>query len=157
MRYLKVIAATIICIALFKVETCFPQENIRRDILQEVNHIRRSGCMCGEEYMPPVKELAWSAQLERAAREHAEDMFRNDFFDHGSSDGSTLADRVDATGFKWSIIGENICWGYNSVEDAVQGWIDSPGHCHNMMNAQFRIMGAARKGSYWVLDLGKED
>lgn len=157
MRYLKVIASIVFCIAFFRSETCFPQENIRKTMLSEVNELRRTGCMCGSEYMPPVKELVWSAPLERAAWEHAVDMFRNDFFDHSSSDGSTLADRVDATGFKWSIIGENICWGYYSVEDAVNGWKNSPDHCHNMMDPRFRIMGAARQGSYWVLDLGKED
>jgi uncharacterized protein YkwD len=133
------------------------EENIKTDILTEVNKIRKSGCKCGEEEMPPVGDLAWSDKLEKSAIRHATDMFENEHFDHTGSDGSSLSDRVNAAGYKWSLIGENISWGYSSAKDVVEGWIGSEGHCHNMMNPGFKEMGAARRGDYWVLDLGNSE
>jgi uncharacterized protein YkwD len=47
------------------------------------------------------------------------------------------------------------------VDDVVQGWLDSPGHCENIMDSRFAEMGigaalgrsptgASRQGLYWV-------
>jgi uncharacterized protein YkwD len=130
------------------------QENIKDDILEEINKIRVSGCQCGDEKLPPAGKLAWSDQLQKAADRHAVDMFRNDNLDHTGTDGSDLGDRATAAGYEWSMVGENIAWGHTSVEDAVEGWISSPEHCKNMMSPVFKDMAAARKGEYWVLELG---
>jgi uncharacterized protein YkwD len=133
------------------------QENIKTEILEEVNRVRQDGCKCGDEVMPPVGELAWSDKLERAAIRHVLDMSEHEHFEHVGTDGSSLSDRVNAAGYKWSLIGENISWGYTGVKDVVNGWISSEGHCHNMMNPDFKDMGAARRGDYWVLDLGNPE
>jgi uncharacterized protein YkwD len=133
------------------------QEYIRAAILEEVNKVRKAGCKCGEDYMPPVPPLTWSNNLETAAVRHAADMSDHSVFSHDGTDGSTLGDRISATGFQWHLIGENIAYGYSTVENAVQGWVNSPGHCSNMMEAGFNEMGAAKLGYYWVLDLGAND
>jgi uncharacterized protein YkwD len=130
------------------------QENIKATILSEVNKVRASGCKCGRDKMPPAWALSWSDKLEKAAVRHAKDMFDNEHFDHKGTDGSTLSERINATGYKWTLIGENISFGYSDASEVVQGWISSPGHCRNMMNPSFKEMGAAKAGSYWVLDLG---
>jgi len=132
------------------------QDTFRAEMLKEVNNVRREGCQCGDEYMPPVRPLYWNDKLEKAAKSHARDMYSNNFFNHEGSRGKTLKDRVNATGYKWSFIGENISWGYYSVKEVVQGWIDSPDHCRNMMHPEFMEMGAAREGTYWVLDLAEK-
>jgi uncharacterized protein YkwD len=58
-------------------------------------------------------------------------------------------------------VGENIAAGYSGVVAVVQGWMDSPGHCRNIMNATFSQIGMACSrvttstyGSYFTLDLG---
>lgn len=130
------------------------EEDIQTRIFEEINILRKSGCQCGDELLPPVVELGWSHQLEEAAIYHATDMFKHSYFDHIGTDGSDLGDRVSAAGYQWSIIGENISWGYTSPSGVVQGWLESEGHCRNLMNPSFKQMGVARRGTFWVLDLG---
>ncbi len=130
------------------------QQDIKAEIMTEVNSKRHSGCMCGDEYMPPAKALKWNVKLEKAAVKHARDMHLNDHFDHTGSDGSTLTERIRSAGYEWSLIGENLAWGVLTPEEVVKGWIHSPSHCRTMINPSFREMGAARKGKYWVLELG---
>jgi uncharacterized protein YkwD len=85
------------------------------------------------------------------------------YFSHTSADGRTLADRVNATGYAWSSLGENIAAGYPTVNAVMDGWIASPGHCANLMNAGFAEVGVAcvpgRAGdtysTYWTMDLGR--
>jgi uncharacterized protein YkwD len=133
---------------------CAAQESIKDDILKEVNNVRVSGCMCGDQKMPPVDKLTWSDQLEKAAARHTKDMYDHDHLSHIGTDGSDLGDRISGTGYKWSMVGENISWGFTEVADVVNGWIGSPEHCKNMMSPAFKEMGAAKKDIYWVLDLG---
>ena len=40
------------------------------------------------------------------------------------------------------MIGENIAAGHTSAREAVASWIESPGHCANLMNPGFTEMGA---------------
>ena len=54
-------------------------------------------------------------------------------------------------------MGENIAYGPKSVEEVVQGWLDSPGHCENIMDPRFVEMGlgyavghVSKRGLYWV-------
>ncbi|MCB0578387.1 MAG: CAP domain-containing protein, partial [Phaeodactylibacter sp.] len=55
-------------------------------MLAEVNALRETGCRCGTRWMPPAPALSWNTQLANAARRHAGDMQRNDFFNHRGSD-----------------------------------------------------------------------
>ena len=62
-----------------------------------------------------------------------------------------------AVGYREKLVGENIAYGPESVEEVVQGWLDSPGHCENIMDPRFAQMGIAysagrtsRRGLYWV-------
>jgi uncharacterized protein YkwD len=89
-----------------------------------------------------------------AAKDHSEDMNKNNFFEHTGSDGSTLQDRINKYHYSWSIIGENIAEGYSSEKDVVEGWIKSTGHCQNIMNGNFKEMGVATSGVYWTQDFG---
>ena len=64
-------------------------------------------------------------------------------------------------GYRYRAMGENIAGGQTRPEDAVTGWIDSPGHCANLMNPAFTEMGVAvavnrksRMGVYWTLEFG---
>ncbi|MEO6407730.1 MAG: CAP domain-containing protein, partial [Burkholderiaceae bacterium] len=107
--------------------------------------------------------VAWNDRLTQAAAAHSQDMALKNYFSHTSADGRTLVDRINATGYPWSSIGENIAAGYPSVNAVVDGWIASDGHCANLMNPNFRDVGFAcvpGAGSstyrtYWTLDLAK--
>jgi uncharacterized protein YkwD len=65
------------------------------------------------------------------------------YFSHTSRDGRTMIDRINATGYLWSTVGENIAAGQGSARQVVAGWLASPGHCENIMSREFADMGAA--------------
>lgn len=120
------------------------------DAVSLVNNIRTQGCRCGNTQMPPVAPITWNNDLAQAARSHSNDMYTNHFFDHWGSNGSTPGDRISASGYDWYTYGENIAYNYPSLSDVIDGWIDSPSHCKNIMNADFKEMGVAKVGSYWT-------
>ena len=70
-------------------------------------------------------------------------MAAQNYFDHTSLDGRTFTQRIDATGYAWSTAGENIAAGYPSIDAVMDGWIQSPGHCANLMNQDFTEIGVA--------------
>jgi uncharacterized protein YkwD len=143
------------------VDTTCGQAGFRADTLRLVNARRAAGASCGDHgSFGPAGPLAWNGALEQAAYGHSSDMAAQDYFAHESQDGRTPADRVSATGYAWSAIGENIAAGYADVAAVVDGWMASPGHCANIMNAGFRELGmacaandASHYGLYYTLDL----
>lgn len=124
-------------------------------MLSLVNKLRSEGCNCGSTYMPPVGPVSWNDNLAQAALRHAYDMKDNDFFDHIGSDGTKVSDRVSEAGYSWQTVGENIAWGYPTIQSVFEGWKDSPGHCRNMMNRNFTHMGIAEVDTYWVQDFAR--
>lgn len=132
-----------------------PQAVARR-VLELVNRARTQPRRCGSQAFAATGSLSLNDRLNAAALTHARDMARHSYLEHRGRDGSTPAQRVSATGYVWRHAGENIAAGPGSAEDAVQGWLDSPGHCANIMNAQFTQMGVAYAqsrddyGIYWT-------
>jgi uncharacterized protein YkwD len=119
-------------------------------MLQLVNDVRKNGCQCGDTYYNPVPTVIWNNQLEAAAYQHSEDMYRNNYFDHTAPDGSNGGVRIQQAGYNWTSFGENIASGYKSEKEVVEGWLQSPSHCKNIMNRSFKEMGVARAGNYWT-------
>jgi len=90
-------------------------------------------------------------------------MAEKNYFSHTSQDGRTMVDRINATGYVWSTIGENIAAGYSTVNAVVDGWMASDGHCANIMNPNFKDVSLACVSSststyrtYWTMDFGKQ-
>lgn len=135
---------------------------IQAEVLQRVNALRAAGAVCGGDTFPATNAVSWNAQLLQAALGHSADMAQKNYFSHTSQDGRTLGQRVTAAGYVWSNVGENIAAGQQSVEQVVTGWANSPGHCRNLMNANFRDVAVAcvRNNSsdfrlYWTMNLGR--
>ena len=133
-----------------------------RSMLDAVNSFRAQARTCGASIYPAAVALTWNCKLESAALTHSMDMANNNFFSHTGSNESNVADRVTAAGYSWSTVGENIAAGYSSVSSVMQGWIDSPGHCTNMMNSNFQNLGSAKVGNassqygvYWTQVFGR--
>lgn len=129
--------------------------SFNNQMLAEINALRKSGTTCGGEKMPPVKALAWNAQLEKAAVVHVADMDANDHFSHAGMDGTMPDDRIKSAGYEWERVGENIGQGYKDVSAAMKGWKESTNHCKQMMSAEVTEMGAAKKGKYWCQTFAK--
>jgi uncharacterized protein YkwD len=112
-------------------------------ILDAVNAARASARSCGELQFAPAPALAWNAALADAARAHSVDMAAQRYFSHQGKDGRVVGDRALQAGYRWRKIGENIASGQDTAEEAVAGWLSSPGHCANIMNPDFSETGAA--------------
>lgn len=125
--------------------------------LELVNEVRARGTRCGTRPFAPAPPMTLSGTLAGVASGHANDMAEHNYFEHQDLVGKSPADRVRAVGYREKLVGENIAYGPASVEEVVQGWLDSPGHCENIMDPRFAQMGIAysagrtsRRGLYWV-------
>ena len=130
-------------------------DSIKKEIIIKVNAIRSKGCNCGNKYHKPVGPLVWNETLYMSARNHAIDMSTHHFFDHYSSDGLNIGQRLDKVGFPWMEIGENLGEGQNSFDEVLNDWLNSPSHCSMLMNPKVNEMAVARYKNYWVQHFGK--
>ena len=129
--------------------------------LARINRLRAAGGDCrGGGRFGPAPPLAWNAALLQAASAHSSDMAANGRFSHTGRNGSTMASRIDAAGYAWSRIGENIATGQARADAVIADWMSSDGHCANLMNADFRDMARAcapgtatsAHKTYWTLE-----
>jgi uncharacterized protein YkwD len=95
-----------------------------------------------------LPRLTLNKKLSAAARRHARDMVRRDYFAHDSLGGGTFVDRIRQSGYmkgagSWSV-GENLAWGSHdrAAPRAITSmWMDSPGHRANILSSSFREVG----------------
>lgn len=95
-----------------------------------------------------LRALKLDKRLGKAARRHAGDMDRRNYFSHTSLGGASFLDRIRSAGYlrgarSWSV-GENIAWGsrgHSAPRVVGQMWMNSPGHRANILNPSFREIG----------------
>jgi len=129
---------------------------VSQRVLALVNEARADSRRCGWKKFKAAPPLVLSETLGRAARVQADDMARHGSLSHSGSDGSTPAERATRAGYRWKLVGENIAAGQPSPEQVVAEWLESPGHCANIMDPAYAEMGVAfeyvaqsEKGVYW--------
>ncbi|WP_169733741.1 CAP domain-containing protein [Alkanindiges illinoisensis] len=132
-----------------------------QQLVDKINAVRSQGRSCGSTFYPAVGALSWNTRLANAAQGHSTDMANNNYFAHEGLNGSTIGTRASAAGYNYRIVGENIAAGYNSIDEVITAWINSPGHCANMMNASFKEYGMAcasnpnsTSKTYWTQEFG---
>jgi uncharacterized protein YkwD len=114
-----------------------------QQVLASVNVARARARRCGTQQFDAAPALAWSDLLAQAALAHSSDMAAQRYFSHQGKDGRAVSDRTNQTGYRWRMVAENIAAGQDSAEEVVAGWLDSPGHCSNIMNPKSTQMGSA--------------
>ena len=95
-----------------------------------------------------VRKLRHNQRLAKAARAHAADMVRRDYFAHTAPGGVSFVDRIMRQryvepGQGWTL-GENLAWGSYQLatpKSIVRSWMNSPGHRANILNGRFREIG----------------
>lgn len=129
----------------------------KTQILQLVNSHRSNGTDCSEGAKDAVGGLTWNDELAKAALDHSNDMATNNYFSHEGLNGSSFSQRARDAGYAGGLGGENIAQGYSDEASVIQGWMDSNGHCNNIMNGSFTEIGVARSatGNYWTMVLGR--
>ena len=151
-------------------------DTLKQDFLDAINDARAHDQDCGTEgVFSATTALTWSDELYNATYEHSKDMAESNTFDHDGSNtdtditatknslgrGSHPHERVKYNGYSYSITGENIAAGQTTLAQVIAGWIDSDGHCANLMNPQYKNAGMSyykKDGStythYWTQSFG---
>ena len=119
---------------------------LEEEMLRLINEYRTSGSNCGA----PTHPLQSQDALECAARLHSQDMNERDFYQHVNPDGDGPSERMQAAGYDAGPWGENIFKGPTTAKEAMDGFMDSPGHCANIMSPEFSIVGIGVDGTSWT-------
>lgn len=102
--------------------------------------------------------LTSNAKLTEAADDYSDVMARSGVMSHTGPDGSTMAGRVDAAGYAWSTLGENIARGQSDAAAVMDAWMNSPGHRANILNCSFKEIGVGVHfgdgGPWWTQNFG---
>ncbi|MFE1585145.1 CAP domain-containing protein [Streptomyces sp. NPDC058737] len=97
-------------------------------------------------------------KLTRAADDYSDVMASSGVMSHTGPDGSTMASRVEAAGYRWSTLGENIARGQADAASVMDSWMNSPGHRANILNCSFKELGVGVHfgdgGPWWTQDFG---
>lgn len=131
--------------------TIKPQSNERIDLgfnlkekktqIDEQSETKMLQLVNQERTQKGLSALVVDDELREAARKYAEQMLVNGFFSHISEvDGSSPAERAEATGATFSIIGENLAYAPD-VYIAHQGLMNSEGHRRNILADEFGRAG----------------
>ncbi|MDX3339764.1 sigma-70 family RNA polymerase sigma factor [Streptomyces sp. ME02-6979.5a] len=99
-------------------------------------------------------ELETDPRLTEIAQRHSEDMAAQNYFGHTDSSGRDAGDRVGATGYDWSAVGETIATGMSDPAAVVEEWRNSPGRDDDIFNCDFVHVGVgiadSPRGPYWT-------
>ena len=146
----------------------------KAEYIHAVNQMRAIPRRCGNKFYDAGKPLKWNDKLYRAAYEHSKDMALCKHFSHDGSGTqsdwtataqnlgrcSTFVNRIENSGYhRYKSVAENIAYGAGSVEEVMQQWIRSEGHCKNIMNHDFTEFGMAQFSLgngryYWTQNFG---
>lgn len=127
-------------------------KQLEEDILTLVNQVRAEGANCGAGgTFGPAGPLTMDPSLRCAARMHSKDMSDRDFFSHSNPDGESPWDRMGKAGYGgYSNAGENIAAGSADAAGTMDQWMNSDGHCANIMNPAFDHIGVGyHPGGQW--------
>ncbi len=115
-----------------------------------------------------VGPLTLSDTLSVSSERHSEDMATYNFFAHDTVKssyyraGSQPWDRMAAEGYNYNTFkGENIATGYETAEEVIEGWRESPSHNAAMLDGNYHAIGIGRvylpgpkHDWYWTTDFG---
>ncbi len=126
---------------------------LEEEILAIVNQERALGADCGSYgVFGPADPMIMEPHLRCAARVHSKDMNDRDFFSHTNPDGEGPLDRMNRAEYPYGSWGENIAAGNSTAEATMSQWMGSSGHCRNIMDPMFNILGVGYyPGQEWEL------
>lgn len=131
---------------------------------RRLTELRLHGAACPSGAMAAVAPVAWNERLADAAQAQAREMARLARMSHRDGKDRGLGERLRAASYPFRIAVENVAVGFASIDDVVAAWLESEGHCENLMNAAVRefglacvdadATGAPEERRYWALVLG---
>jgi uncharacterized protein YkwD len=118
--------------------TMTPQED---HILQEAEVVYLGNLARQANGVPPLR---WNRQLSEASRWFSWDSVENrpePYCGHQDSQGNWPGDRAWAFGYRGFAGAENAFCGYVTPQQAIDGWMNSPGHRDNLLSPGSREVG----------------
>lgn len=88
-----------------------------------------------------VAPLQWSQALSRVARQHAQAMAMEGYFDHVDRQGRGVGERLNDSGYRYRWAGENISAGLETIDAVFAWWMQSDGHRANILSPNFTELG----------------
>lgn len=85
--------------------------------------------------------LAVNGVLNQAAQAKANDMAANNYWSHNSPSGATPWTFIQNAGYSYLSAGENLAYGFSTSAETIVGWMNSPSHRDNILNAGFKEVG----------------
>ena len=124
-------------------ETESAMSEFEKEVVRLVNEIRSSN---------GLGHLTADESLSRVARIKSQDMKDNNYFSHTSPVYGSPFDMMKQFGISYKTAAENIAMGYKTPKAVVDGWMNSPGHRANILNASFNTIGVGyvAAGNYWT-------
>jgi uncharacterized protein YkwD len=128
--------------------------DMRRQMLARVNAERRSRSL---------PAFSSSPSLDRIAQAYADDMLKRSHYGHVDPEGLTVRERAYAGGYRLRFIAENLASGQPTVNEVMDGWMNSEAHRENILSkiyteAGFGLAIGKNKRGYqiiWVQIFGR--
>lgn len=131
-------------------------------VVEQTNRIR------AEAGLPPLKMVP---ELTQSARYHSADMSNDDYFNHNTFDRAAgdlnevcnTWERIEHFYDNWLALAENIAAGQRVPETAMEGWMNSPDHRHNILSNHYWEIGVGYfRGDgtylhYWDQNFGRKE
>lgn len=114
--------------------------SLDRQVLTAINRYRE---------LHHLHPLRLSAELDRSAGEHSDEMGADGYFAHDSDDGAAFWRRIEqyypSRDDRYWSVGENLLWSSPSTDPqaALQLWMNSPEHRRNILTPRWRQIGVS--------------
>lgn len=140
---------------------------LEEEVLVLVNKARAAGHDCGSQgVFKPTHALKMEPRLRCAARLHSKYMGETKDYGHVTKAGVNFDKRINDTGYPSATVSENIAAGARSAAEVMGLWLDSDGHCRNIMWPDFTEIGIGHATDnaddpyfgpypYWTQNFGK--
>lgn len=90
-----------------------------------------------------LSSLVYNEKLSQAALAKAQDMFSDQYWAHTAPDGLEPWDFISDVGYVYKVAGENLARDFETTDQMVKAWMNSPTHRANIMNGKFQEIGIA--------------
>ncbi len=90
-----------------------------------------------------LSTLSLNYKLNSAAYAKANHMIANNYWAHVAPDGTTPWYFINNSGYSYVTAGENLAKGFSTSSGVTTGWMNSPTHRANILNASYKEVGYA--------------
>lgn len=124
--------------------TAINQSRTDSDVLAYATNISHSGLLASTNSHRAnngAGALSLNSQLNAAAQAKAQDMVNRNYWSHQTPDGQQPWVFITNAGYQYQAAGENLAYGFMTSNSTVTGWMNSPSHKSNMLDANFTEVG----------------